>query len=83
MHCVAKIEGEILWWNPKSFKTCRIVPKKIRAKNTKGGGILYYRGSGHRCFCFGRGSGVSSMFWRSVVKVDDVEQMSKKVDRSR
>ena len=47
------------------------------------GGILSYRGCGRRCFCFGRGSGVSSMFWRSVVKVDDVEQMNKKVDRSR
>ena len=55
--------------------------KKIRVKNTKGG-ILSYRGSGRRCFCFGRGSGVSSMFWRSVVEVD-VEQMNKKVDRSR
>ena len=29
-------------------------------------------------FCFGRGSGVSSMFWTSVVQVDDVEQMNKK-----
>ena len=47
------------------------------------GGILCYRGSGRRCFCFGRGSGVLSMFWRSVVKVDDVEQMNKKVNRSR
>ena len=39
--------------------------------------------SGHRCFCCGRGSGVSSMLWTSVVQVDDVEQMNKKVDRSR
>ena len=62
IHCVAKykkIEGETLWWNPKSFKKRRIVPKKIRVKNTKGG-ILCYRGSGRRCFCFGPGSGVSS-----------------------
>ena len=42
-----------------------------------------FRGSGRRCFSFGRGSGGSSMFWRSVVKVDDVEQMNKKVDQSR
>ena len=34
-----------------------------------------------RCFCFGRGSGVSSMFCTSVVHVDDVERMNKKVDR--
>ena len=46
-------------------------------------GILCYRGSGRQCLCFGRGSGVSSMFRRSVDKVDDVEQMNKKVDRSR
>ena len=77
-----KIEGETLWWNPKSFKKSRIVSKKIRVKSTKGG-VLCYRGSGRRYFCFGRGSGGSSMFWRSVVKVDDVEQMNKKVDRSR
>ena len=56
--------------------------EKKPSENTKGG-ILCYRGFGRRCFCFGRGSGVSSMFWRSVVKVDDVEQMNKKVDRSR
>ena len=40
-------------------------------------GVLCFRGSGRRCFCFGRGSGVSSMFWTSVVQVD-VEQMNKK-----
>ena len=40
----------------------RIVPNKIRVKNTKGG-VLCFRGSGRRCFCFGRGSDVSSMFW--------------------
>ena len=68
----------------KKLKKSRIVPKKIRVKNTKGpGGIVSYRGSGRRCFCFGRGSGVSSMFWTSVVQVDDVEQLNKKVDRSR
>ena len=47
------------------------------------GGILCIRSSGRRRFCFGRVSGVSSMFWTSVVQVDDVEQMNKKVDRSR
>ena len=62
----------------KKLKKSRIVSKKIRVKNTKGG-ILCYRGSRRRCFC----SGVSSMFWRPVVKVDDVEQMNEKVDRSR
>ena len=46
-------------------------------------GVLCFRGTGRRCFCFGRDSGVSSMFWTSVVQVDDVEQMNKKVDRSR
>ena len=46
-------------------------------------GVLCFRGSGRRCFCFGRGSGVSSMLWTSVFQVDDVEQMNKKVDRSR
>ena len=33
-----------------------------------------------RCFCIGRGFGVSSMFWTSVVQVDVVEQMNKEVD---
>ena len=75
-------EGETLWWNPKYFKKSRIVPKTIRVKNTKGGGRLCFRDSGRRCFRFGRVSGVSSMFWTSVVQVDDVEQMNKKVDRS-
>ena len=55
--------------------------EKIRVKNTKVG-VLCFRGSGRRCF-FGRSPGVSSMFWTSVVQADDVEQMNKKVDRSR
>ena len=65
-------------------KKSRIVPKKILVKTTKRG-VLCFRGSGRRCFCFGRGvwTGVSSMFWTSVVQADDVEQMNKKVDRSR
>ena len=58
----------------KKVQKSRIVPKKIRVK--KRGGILCYRCSGHRCFCRGRGSGVSSMLWTSVVQVDDVEQKS-------
>ena len=64
-------EGGTLWWNPKKVT----VSKKIRVKNTKGG-ILCFRGSGRRCFCFGRGSGVSSMFWASVVQ--DGEQINTK-----
>ena len=69
-----------LWWNQKNFKKNRIVPKIIRVKTPKG--ILCFRGSGRRCFCFGRGSGVSSMCWTFVVQVDDVEQMNKKVEKS-
>ena len=56
--------------------------QKIRVKNTNGG-MLGFRGSVRRCFCSGRGSGVSCMFWRSVVQVHDIEQKNKKVDRSR
>ena len=75
-------EGETLWWNPKHFKKVARCRKKIQLENTKGG-ILCFQGSGRRCFCFGRGSGVSSVFWASIVQLDDVEQMNKKVDRSR
>ena len=67
----------------KKLQKSRIVPKKIRVKNTKGGSLVCFRGYGRLCFCFGRGSGVSSMLWTSVVQVDDIEQMNKKVDRSR
>ena len=55
-------EGETLWCNPKNSKKSHIVPKKIRVKNTKGGSLVCFLGSGRRCFCFGRGSGISSMF---------------------
>ena len=82
IHCVAKykkLKGDTLVESKKLQKTSHCA-EKIREKYTKGG-ILCYRGSGRRCFCFGRGSGVSSMFWRSVVKVDDVEQINKKLDR--
>ena len=73
-------EGETLWWNPKKVKKSRIVPKKNQSEKHQRG---VFRGSGRRCFCFGRGSGVSSMFWTSAVQADDVEQMNKKADRSR
>ena len=60
-------EGETVWCNPKKFfkKSQSAEKKKIQVKNTKGG-VLRFQGSGRRCFCFGRGSGVSSMFWTSV-----------------
>ena len=61
----------------KKSKKSRIVPKKIRVKNTKGGSLVCFQGSGRRCFCFERGSCVSSMLWTSVVQ-DVVEQMNKK-----
>ena len=84
IHCVAKYRnkrrGDPLVESEK-FKKSLIVPKKMRVKNTKA--VLCFRGSGRRWFCFGRGSGVSSMFWTAVVQVDDVEQMNKKVERSR
>ena len=54
----------------------RKVPKKIRVKNTKGRSLVCFRGSRRQCFCYGQGSGVSSMFWTSVVQVDVVEQKS-------
>ena len=54
-----------------------------KPSETTKGGILCFRGSGRLFFYFGRGSGASSMFWTSVVQVDDVEQMNKKLDRSR
>ena len=53
--------------------------QKSEVKNTKiakEGSLVCFWGSGHR-FCFGRGLDVSSMFWTSVVQV---EQMNKKVD---
>ena len=73
IHCVAKYRnkrsGDPLVESEKVQKSRRIVPaeKNPSEKHQRGG----------------RGSGVSSMFWTSVVKVDDVEQMNKKVDRSR
>ena len=91
IQCVAKYRNkrllDVFWISTKEdsfggiqkLQKSRILPKKIRVKNNKVG-ILCFRGSGRRCFCFGRGSGVSSMFWTSVVQVDDVEQMNKKVD---
>ena len=55
-------EGETLWRNPKKFKKSRIVPKKNPREKYQKGGVLCFRGSGRRCFCSGRGSGVSSLF---------------------
>ena len=72
-------EGETLWWNPKKSHSAEKNPSEKHQR----GWVLFFRGSGGRCFCFGRGSGVSSMFWTSVVQVDDVEQMNKKMDGSR
>ena len=57
----------------KASKKSHSAEKNPSEKHKRG--ILCYRGSGRRCFCFGRGSVVSSMFWRSVVKVD-VEQIT-------
>ena len=85
IHCDAKYRNKrrkTLWWNPKNFKKKSHSAEKNLSEKHKGG-ILCFRGSGRRCFCFGRVSGVSSMFWTSAVQVDDVEQMNKKVDRSR
>ena len=74
-------EGETLWWNPKKFKKSHSA-KKNRVKTTKRV-VLCFRGSGRRCFCFGRGSDVWSMFRTFVIQVDGVEQMNRKVDRLR
>ena len=67
----------------KKFQKKSRGAEKVRVKNTKGGSLVCFRGSGRRCFSFGRGSGVSSMFWTSVVQVDVVEQMNKKVGLAR
>ena len=40
----------------KTSKKVALCRKKIRVKNTKGG-ILYFRGTGRRCFCFRVGFG--------------------------
>ena len=84
IHCDAKYRnkrrGDPLEQSQK-FQRKSQSAENIRVKNTTGGSLVCFRGSGRRCFCFGRGSGVSSMFWTSVVQVDIVEQMNKKVDR--
>ena len=51
---------------PRPKQNRRPEPRKDRKDS--------FRGSGRR-FCFGRGSGIPSMFWASVVQV---EQMNKK-----
>ena len=85
LQSLKKLKGDPLV-ESKKLKKSRIVLKKIRVKNTKGAGILCYRGFGLldvSVFVLDEVSGVSSLFWRSVVKVDDVEQMNKKVDITR
>ena len=86
IHCVAKYRNKRR--GDPSVESKKVQKKlhsaeKIRVNNTKGG-ILCFRGSGRRCFCFGRGSCVSSVFWMSVVQIDDEqnEQMNKQVDRT-
>ena len=85
IHCVAKYRnkrrGDALVKSKIPQKKSHSARKNPTEKHLRG--ILCFRGSGRQCFCFGQGSGVSSMFWTSVVQVDDVEQMNKKVDRSR
>ena len=84
-HCVAKYRnkrrGNTLVESKKLLKKLHSAEKKPQWKHQRG--ILCFRSSGRRCFCFGRGSGASSMLWTSVVHVDDDEQINKKVDRSR
>ena len=58
---------------------CRKKLKLKTARWRKIGPLVNFRGSGRR-FGFGRGSDVSSMFWRSVVHT---EQLFKNVDHSR
>ena len=69
-----KMEGRLLVESKKLQNKSHSTEKNTSEKR---------RGSGRRCFCFERCSGVSSMFWTSVVQFDDLEQMNKKVDRSR
>ena len=44
--------------------------EKYSSEKHQRGILSCFRGSGRRCFCFGRGSGVLSMFWTSVVQVE-------------
>ena len=62
----------------KSLKRSHKKSKLKTLRYPKGGSLVCFRGSGHRV-CFGRVSGVSSMFWICVVQV---EQLNKKVDIS-
>ena len=82
MHCVAKyrdkLRGDPLVESKKLQKKSNSAEKN-RVQNIKGN--LCFRGSGRRCSCFERVSGVSSMFRTFVVQVDDIEQMNEKVDR--
>ena len=61
-----------------SFHTCSVLSIRLSSSQKSPSekhqrGILSMMFSRFwRCFCFGRGSDVSSMFWTSVVQVDDV-----------
>ena len=74
IHCVAKYRNKRRK-DPlvESKKTSKSQSAEKNPSEKHLGGILCFRGSGRRCF-----SGVSSMFWTSVVQVDAVEQMNKK-----
>ena len=82
IHCVGKYRNkrreDPLVESKKNHEKSHNAEKNPSEKHQRG--ILCFQGSGRRCFCFGRG--VSSLFWTSVVQVDEVEQMNKKVDRT-
>ena len=73
-----KRRGDPLVQSKKNQKS-PIVSKKIRVKNTKRG-ILCFRDSGHRCFCFGRFLAFRVCFGRPWFKL---MLLNKKVDLAR
>ena len=83
IHCVAKYGLQNIVshrnkrrWNPKNFKKSRIVPNKIRVKNTKGGSYVF-EVLDVDAFVLGEVLAFR-VFWTSVVLVDHVEQVNKK-----
>ena len=68
IHSVAKFQKKLKgvpMVQSKNFRRKSHSEEKIQVKNTKIGrrvSFVCFRGSGRRFFCFGRGSGVSSMF---------------------
>ena len=60
----------------KNFRKVSVTKKFNLKREPMGRSLVCSRASGRR-FCFGRSFDVSSMFWTSVVQV---EQMDKKVD---